>query len=536
MTPKRRGPDPAGGAAPDALAPVLALLLLLAGVVLVRTAWLCDDAFITFRVVDNWSHGYGLTWNVPDRVQVFTHPLWMLVVLLLHGLTGEFVVTVQVLGVGLSLAALALLVRGAASRRAAALALLALVLSRAFVDYSTSGLENPLTHLLLVVFFGLFFDGSDHPRRLLHLSVVAGLCVCNRMDLALLVLPPLAHRVWERRTWREDARPLALGLAPFAAWEAFALFYYGSLFPNTSYAKLAAGIPAGELLEQGCYYLLRAVDRDPVTLALIVAGAVVPWAVRSERRAWPASVGVALYLLYVLRIGGDFMAGRFLAAPAVVGALLVARLPAELLGESWWLAAALVAGLGASVSRPTFKSDSGYGAGPEESAQGVTDERGFYYQGTGLLTARRGAALPTHRFADLGRAAARAGEAEPAYAVGMLGFFAGPRVPVVDQIGLADPLLARLPFARRDLPAFERGWRVGHPVRPLPAGYVESVRRRDNEIVDPDLREYYRHLLAVTRGGLFSGERLAEIWRFHAGRYDPLLRAYVARSGGPTER
>ena len=34
--------------------------------VLLQNAWLCDDAFITFRTIDNFVHGYGLTWNVAE--------------------------------------------------------------------------------------------------------------------------------------------------------------------------------------------------------------------------------------------------------------------------------------------------------------------------------------------------------------------------------------------------------------------------------------------------------------------------------------
>jgi hypothetical protein len=43
-----------------------------------RNSWLSDDAYVTFRTVDNFMYGYGLTWNVDERVQVYTHPLWML--------------------------------------------------------------------------------------------------------------------------------------------------------------------------------------------------------------------------------------------------------------------------------------------------------------------------------------------------------------------------------------------------------------------------------------------------------------------------
>ena len=53
------------------------LLAALAAQVL-RLAWLSDDAYITLRSVENFTHGYGAVYNVGERVQSFTHPLWML--------------------------------------------------------------------------------------------------------------------------------------------------------------------------------------------------------------------------------------------------------------------------------------------------------------------------------------------------------------------------------------------------------------------------------------------------------------------------
>jgi hypothetical protein len=48
---------------------VLGVLLAAFAALVVRNAWLSDDAYITFRTVDNFIHGYGLTWNVAERVQ-----------------------------------------------------------------------------------------------------------------------------------------------------------------------------------------------------------------------------------------------------------------------------------------------------------------------------------------------------------------------------------------------------------------------------------------------------------------------------------
>ncbi|MDB4977741.1 MAG: hypothetical protein JWN48_6082, partial [Myxococcaceae bacterium] len=55
----------------------LGALVVLFGLVL-RSAWVTEDAYITLRTVDNWVHGFGLRWNTDERVQGYTHPLWML--------------------------------------------------------------------------------------------------------------------------------------------------------------------------------------------------------------------------------------------------------------------------------------------------------------------------------------------------------------------------------------------------------------------------------------------------------------------------
>ena len=48
--------------------------------VVIRTAWLSDDAYITFRVVENFVHGFGPVYNLGERVQAYTHPLWFFLI------------------------------------------------------------------------------------------------------------------------------------------------------------------------------------------------------------------------------------------------------------------------------------------------------------------------------------------------------------------------------------------------------------------------------------------------------------------------
>ena len=119
-SPARGGSDSSTDAGADASRSVFPLRLrwliaagpaLVFAVILIRTAWMSDDAYITLRTVDNFVHGYGLTWNVAERVQSYTHPLWMFLLSAVYFVTREAYYSTMALGAVVSLAALILLVR-----------------------------------------------------------------------------------------------------------------------------------------------------------------------------------------------------------------------------------------------------------------------------------------------------------------------------------------------------------------------------------------------------------------------------------------
>ena len=59
-------------------------LMIIFFIALLKSAWLSDDAQITLRVVLNFVHGYGPVFNIGERVQAYTHPLWFFI---LSGIT-----------------------------------------------------------------------------------------------------------------------------------------------------------------------------------------------------------------------------------------------------------------------------------------------------------------------------------------------------------------------------------------------------------------------------------------------------------------
>jgi arabinofuranosyltransferase len=519
---------------------LVTLALIAFGVVLLRTAWLTDDAYITFRTVDNLIHGYGLTWNTNERVQVYTHPLWMFLISVFYFFTREIFLTAIFVSVATSLAAVAIVgLRIAATGALGLLAIAIFVLSRPFVDYSTSGLENPLTHLLLAAFLLVFLKHEWTPRTLLLLSFLVSLGMLNRMDLALLLGPALALAWVQHRSWRATGA-LLLGLTPFVAWLVFSLVYYGFLFPNTAYAKLGAGIDAFDLAYQGLRYLANGAIRDPLTV-LVIGTAFVIVVARRELRGLAVMAGVALYFLYVVKIGGDFMSGRFFTAPLLAAVAVLVWRPGAATGfaaepgnptsdRARWppgsaarVAPALVGvfAIAFATPYPTLRTGTDYGQSKAGAIDywRISDERRFYFQQASLLQYRRNPEMPIHRFAHEGRALRALGEplVREFGSVGYRGFFAGPDAHIIDHYALGDPLLARLP-AR-----YDPEWRVGHFARFVPLGYHAAAAWGEETLTDAALAEYYEHLRRIVRGPIWNAERWNTIWAMHRGRYDHLI-------------
>jgi arabinofuranosyltransferase len=481
----------------DPMARVAMLLVLLVlAAVLYRTAWVSDDAYITLRTVDNAWHGLGLRWNAHERVAAFTHPLWMGVLWVAHGISGEAYLSTVVAGASITLLATAGCLLRAKSLGALAVASLVLLSSKAFVDYGTSGLENPLTYLLLA---GLAWSLAGEVRVAL-VALLGGLLVLNRPDAALLALPAVTWAMWTRRELglRSLSGALMVGATPLLAWAAFALVYYGTPIPNTAYAKLGAGLPRGEMIAQSGWYFAHAALHDPVTLLTLVAGMAVGFRGGGPSRALAA--GVALYVAYIAWIGGDFMAGRFFAAPVFLSALVLAD-------QSWPSAARIAApaAFGASLLLPYAPLRSGRDYEKTAPLHGVVDERGYYHKTAGFFGPKPGAERPDHGWVREGRAARKRGETEPQVrpCVGYFGYFAGPKVRVVDRLGLADPLLSRLPMA------YDPGWRIGHFRREVPKGYLEPGWPATTR--DAELAAFAERVALVTQGPLFSGTRLAAV-------------------------
>ena len=344
--------------------------------------------------------------------------------------------------------------KGTRSATGSALGVLALAMSVAFVNYSTSGLENPLSHLILVLFFLVYLRGekTDTAKPLL-LSFLAALAALNRMDSILLFLPTLAYLIIRRKD-RRTAGALAIGMTPW---------FFGSPFPNLlrhavpQYRLREAEQPhprprvgmAGLLLslefaenrsDHFSHHILRDGDRDPDPKASFPNR---PW-----NRTLPAVRGESgrrLYERSLPDVAADGGYGDFGHPHLDLGKSLASRVHRNhRAGFSSLDAKRPIRGklrLGSDDSWPYIVAE-----------HGIADERSFYYQVTGLLRAiqQPGEELSLFPSKNQGRAIRmttdimQARMVLPLAATGFIGFYVGPNVHVVDELAVCDPLLARL--------------------------------------------------------------------------------------------
>ena len=502
-------------------------MLLVFSYVFLANAWVGDDAYITYRSVWNFVNGFGLTFNPDERVQAYTHPLWMLAISAAHVVTREFFFTQTFVSWAFNIATIGVLVRWSRTASRAGMLVFWLVSSKAFVDYTSSGLEYPLSYFLLGVFYVRYLETSVEvapgPAELRRAVLVASLAFLNRPDAVLLYAVPLGEMLWRSarsHAWH-TAGSAALAASPALIWLVFATVYYGFPLPNTYYAKVATDLPGFLVYRQGLAYVLNSISHDPITLGTIALSCVV--AAQASGPSRRAALSAMLYVLYTISVGGDFMSGRFFAMPFLVAVMIVTR---EAGSIAPFAAGALVV-YNILIPIAPIKTTAAYEAAwPWRTQNGIKDERGHYHQSTNLLFFSPFRQLPDFVWVREGTSFRSAEQKVTVQgSIGFFGLYAGPSKFLVDRNALSDPLLARLPVS----PRYYFEFYAGHFFRDIPEGYLESVNADRNLLVDPLLHDFYDRVRRVTRGPLFTLDRARDILALNVGSYRSFHELYARR-------
>jgi arabinofuranosyltransferase len=381
--------------------------------------WIADDGLIVLRTVRNLMAGNGPVFNIGERVETNTSAAWTFIVYFFSVITQarlEYVVLALALALSVCAVVFAMLgtarLRGGASKSvllpAGVLVYIALPPAR---DFATSGLETCLTIFWLGSVWLLLTRWATTEKATLPgtsgLVFVLGLSWLVRPEMAMvaalmLMVVILAPAPSDRlRPWLQRLLLVAVAGALPVGYQVWRMGYYGLPAPNTAVSKGATG----SNWDQGLTYFWNTVGPYWLWLpaaVLLVAALALGWRPRGragfamprrgrpglrQRLRSPRSVvtlmlvsGVFL-IVYVVKIGGDFMHGRFMLPPLFCLLLPVSVVPLKLNGRvrDWvvplfaWSALVAWAVVVADSSVQTDKI----------TRIGIVDERAFYVAGSG---------------------------------------------------------------------------------------------------------------------------------------------------------
>jgi arabinofuranosyltransferase len=500
--------------------PVLVpVVIVLAGAWTYR--WVDEDAFINFRVIHNLLAGHGPVFNIGERVEVDSDPLWMGVLAVLHAITPWASIEWTSVVLGLTCTAGGFVAGGAAVARLGArhdegtvlpLGLLVVSVVAGVWEFATSGLEMSMVFLWLGVSFLLLVRVEARRSGAVRCAVVFGLGTLIRPELLLASVVLMAALVtlmaspeWSSASGRvrRCLAPIGAALALPVAYELFRMAYYALLVPSTALAKAAGS----SWWSQGATYLWNFVAPYtlwiPMALAFVlVAARMANWWRAGDRSGvlvlcTPVVVGV-VQAVYVVGIGGDYMHARLLlpaffalclpvyaGVRSLRGALVV---PAVAIGV-WsvvclgWLR--FVPPVEHALTPQTVfisnERDSWVAATGSPHPVTAADYARALSGRAGRVLARAARAVPpghqeilvvTNPFAPIDPATAVPARSPLPFtlavnlpAIGVIGYLAGPDVYVYDSFSLANPIGSHTTVLRHARPGHEKligpSWMLG---------------------------------------------------------------------------
>lgn len=462
--------------------------------------WVTEDAYITFKSVDNLWNGYGANFNRGLRVESFSHPLWFVFLAAFRAFGYSALPPLAALtGVMLSVVGLLAATQAARLRldklpRLAPLGAIAVAALPPFWDFASSGLETGLTFFWIgSVSLLLTLVAREHQRHTISaLFWTLGMAPLIRPDLALPSAPLLVLALLLSRSGGEGALPTLLRMVqvivPGLVWQLFRMGYYGLTVPNTFLAK------EGFLSrwDQGLVYLNDTYGLYwlyPIVVLLLAGSAYssVMSAQRSQDRTTAFSswaiplallLGGLLHTSAVVRTGGDFMHARLLLPGLffMLSGAAVVSLPSTRLLRLFSVAAASAWVFAASLC---IRSPHREGI----SSFGIADERAWYSHSSNSVRPFTLDDYRFHRYYRIGEEAALLVLKDKLKAVywahiGIAVTALDKDTIVIDPLALNDHIGSHIELESRGRPGHEKVVRAAWFFARYPAGVGMVVRNQ----------------------------------------------------------
>ena len=292
----------------------IAVFLLLMHTYLFRN-YITDDAFISFRYLENLMKGNGLVYNVGEKVWGYTNFLWIMVLFPFTELHIDPLLQARVISVSCNILTLCLVLIGfrqiTIGTPSNILGALLLVSYGPFVLQSMSGLETSFFTFLVLLGLFLYKSAINTKNQGLYywVGMIMALAALTRPEGIFIFCVLLIHIVVYHNTiglqlTRAIRKPLT-GFLPIVVIFTIGMFsYYGVFWPNSLNAKV--GLSSEQFL-RGIWYYKAFAMRYPIHVLLLGMAAFF-WKDANVIVKGIFRISVFLILFNII-VGGDWMFG-----------------------------------------------------------------------------------------------------------------------------------------------------------------------------------------------------------------------------------
>ncbi len=263
-----------------------------------------DDAYISYRFVQNFLNGNGLVFNIGERVEGFTNFGWVLYMIFLGKLSLNYILISKLTGYLFGIGILVLVFVTASKlqefKNKITLILLSVYLtacSQSLAYWAVAGLET--TAFAFFALFSLYLYLQKN--RLLPFALIIAVLLRPEgalVAIILILIELITTRSLPKFSLRSAMGAFVLGL-PYLA---FKLYYYGDILPNPFYAKTGFSLSQ---LSNGLEYTFRFLTHYgfygiPLIFSLLMF--------RKLSKEFKAVVIFTfIYTVYLIFVGGDVL-------------------------------------------------------------------------------------------------------------------------------------------------------------------------------------------------------------------------------------
>jgi len=284
---------------------LILLLLIVAAFVAhsISLSFTQDDAYISYRYVDNFQSGHGLVFNYGERVEGYTNFLWIMLLSISSILGFPIIIMSKILGVtcgALTLIFAYLFCRDFSDTRRWLIPFavpIFLAANGALAYWVIGGLETGLFVFLVTL---TLYTEFKRPSVVPAILVIATL---TRPEGGLVFGIILLYRlIIKRENLRSLAWYVGLYVGLLIPYAIFKIYYFGDLLPNPFYAKTGMSI---EYLGSGVEYVMQfGYHYGLFGLFLLIPFAFLRDMPDKVKLLW---LGSAVYTVYIILVGGDVL-------------------------------------------------------------------------------------------------------------------------------------------------------------------------------------------------------------------------------------